>query len=171
MPCLHLGEIFQHLLWDFDFFVALEKTEASGLGSPLLWLSSSRFLSDVSLARWSRQQARFSPPLLIFLRAHNSQGQTFPCNAEADKSNLSSKQVILLQNLTKKGEGHFPWLGILSYFESKLTECLSLWFFFSRQPKGKKRRAFCLLLNIPISSLSQTTQKTLPLAFISLNLA
>lgn len=36
---------------------------------------------------------------------------------------------------------------------------------------GQARRAFCLLLNIPICSLSQTTQKTLPPAFISLNLA
>lgn len=77
----------------------------------------------------------------------NSQGQTFPCNAEADKSNLSSKQVILLQNLTKKGEGHFPWLEILSYFESKLTE--RLYDFLWGGYKGKKKKDFMSLIEYP----------------------
>ena len=74
---------------------------------------------------------------------HHTQGQTLPCDAEADKPNLSRKQVIFLQNLTKKGEGHYPWLEILSYLESNLTE--SPWFS-SRGPKGKKRSAFFVSL-------------------------
>jgi hypothetical protein len=67
---------------------------------------------------------------------HNSQGQTFIYNAEAGKSNLSSKQVILLQNLTKKGEGHFPlaWNFKLLWVQAHRA---SLWFS-SREPEGKK---------------------------------
>lgn len=80
---------------------------------------------------------------------HNSQGQTFPCNAEADKSNLSSKQVILLQNLTKKGEGHFPWLEILSYFESELTERLYDFLQGGLRVKRKKKEGFLSLTEYP----------------------
>lgn len=103
----------------------------------------------------------------FFWESCNSQGQTFPCNAEADKSNLSSKQVILLQNFTKKGEGHFLWFEILSYFESTLAEHH---YDFLRGGLRSKKEGFLSLIEYPHFQ-PQTTWKTPLPAFISLNLA
>lgn len=75
------------------------------------------------------------------------------------------------KNLTKKGEGHFPWLEILSYFESKLTE--HLYDFLQGGLRAEKRGGggFLSFIEYPHFQPQSDTQKTLPPAFISLNLA
>lgn len=49
-----------------------------------------------------------------------------PSHAMLKQANLISpaNRSFCCKNLTKKGEGRFPWFEILSYFESKLTEHL-----------------------------------------------
>lgn len=59
-----------HLLSDFDFSVALEKTEAGRLGSPLPLLTSSGFLSDVSLLFSSTADFPESPIILKVRPSH-----------------------------------------------------------------------------------------------------
>lgn len=88
--------------------MALEHTEANGLGSPLPWLSS---LGSYPTWVWPGDLGRRLAFLLdcwFSWDTHHSQGQTFPGGTEADKSNLSSKQVMLLQNLRKVRGGTFP---------------------------------------------------------------
>ena len=65
-----------------------------------------------------------------------------------------------MQNLTKKGEGHFLWLEILSHFESKLTGRL---YDFLQGGLRAKTEGFLSLIEYPhFQPLSDHSENTPP---------